>query len=121
LTSVSSGHAEAAAILAALLIWAPRFSRCTVLVRSDSLVVVQAWASQSSASPAIDAYIRAFAHVCSLWSATLVIEHLPGVDNNIADAISRSQVAKFRQLLPAAQQWPSPAPSLEAIWLSWHT
>ena len=112
--SVSSGHAEAAAILAALLTWASSCHRGTVQVMTDSMVIVNAWASQASPSPAINSYIRAFAHFCSEWSATLVITHLPGTSNGIADAISRQQVSRFRSLLPSAPLLPCQAPSLDS-------
>jgi len=35
--------------------------------------------------------------------------HVPGVYNEIADALSRFQVQRFRELAPGADQIPSPS------------
>jgi len=37
--------------------------------------------------------------------------HIPGVHNNIADALSRFQMMKFYQLVPMAKQSPDPIPA----------
>ena len=115
---VSSGLAEAAAILMLLLIWAVSCKGQHIVVHTDSSTVVGAWAGQSSSSPrTIAPYIRAFAHICSMHDITLTIVHIPGVLNFIADAISRLQWSNFRRFHPSALPEPLPAPSADRLWL----
>lgn len=40
----------------------------------------------------------------------VVIRHVPGVENGPADALSRGDVGRFRQLQPSAADRPTPLP-----------
>ena len=117
--AVSSGFAEAAAILGALVAWRNSFPILAgrILVRSVSMVIVEAWGRQSSPNPLIQRYIRAFAHMCCVGNFSLSIVHIPGTENSIADAISRQQVARFRLLHPLASQLSLPPPPQASFWL----
>lgn len=114
---VSSGMAEAAGVLAALLTWGPRYPNHHLNVFSDSKNVVDGWAAQHSPKPDIIPYLRAFALSCSQFSITMTITHISGELNVFADLISRGQAAHFLQLHPAAQPWPLQPPSEPAVWL----
>ena len=48
---------------------------------------------------------------------TILVSHIAGTDNSIADSLSRLQMARFRQLAPAADlaQMPIP-PSARTLW-----
>ena len=121
-TLISSGFAEAAAILAALRTWAHLLKGGRVLIRSDSEVVVKAWSRKASSAPPIQRYLRAFAHECSKGHFSLDIVHIPGVENCIADTISRMQNSDkhkrlFRSLHPSAAPCASIPPSPQSIWL----
>ena len=37
--------------------------------------------------------------------------HIPGVDNDIADSLSRFQMDRYHQLTPDANPWPTPIPA----------
>ena len=115
---VSSGHAEAAAIHMALLAFSPSRAGSHIMIRTDSSVVVGAWGTLSTPSPAIASFIRAYALIGSKWNITISISHIPGSQNIIADHISRLQGEAFRLAHPSAQQFPLQPPSQAAIWLS---
>ena len=46
------------------------------------------------------------------WGFTFTAAHVPGVENKIADAISRFRWQEFRQLAPEAHSCPCPIPQL---------
>ncbi len=47
------------------------------------------------------------------------IAHIPGVDNSIADSLSRFQMERFHALAPDADDRPTPLPSMaQDLW--WH-
>ena len=46
------------------------------------------------------------------WGFTLTAAHVPGVENKIADAISRFRWQEFRQLAPEAHSFPCLIPQL---------
>ncbi|XP_077781388.1 uncharacterized protein LOC144327059 [Podarcis muralis] len=48
------------------------------------------------------------------WPPSWQAKFVPGIDNNIADALSRFQMERFRSLAPDAQQQPQPFP--EHLW-----
>lgn len=115
--STSSGAAEAAAVLAALLTWGPRFPLAHLDFFSDSTNVVDGWAAQYSPKPSIIPYLRAFAHVCVIHGISLSITHIPGTANVWADLISRAQFARFRALHPQALHQPLAPPCANDVWL----
>lgn len=43
---------------------------------------------------------------------TLKIVHIAGMDNSIADSLSRLQVHRFRQLAPTAAEFPETLPAI---------
>ena len=48
---------------------------------------------------------------------TVLVAHIAGTDNSIADSLSRLQITRFRQLAPAADSDPTPVPpSVETLW-----
>ena len=114
---ISSGHAEAAGILLCLLtflpLWAARYpSRrpgMPVLLHSDSDVAVKVWNSQKGRSR-IRPYLRALERLCVFYNIDLHIRFVPGVENEIADTISRSQVgrmnAELRLVFPEGDDLP---------------
>ncbi len=73
---------------------------------SDSDVLVKMWASKR-AGVSLLPFLRAFAQLSALYNITLVIVHIPGVSNTIADAISRQKFSKMRRLLPSAAALPT--------------
>ncbi len=114
-TEVGSGYSEAAGILYVLCCFLPPWAAANpdrelgagVWCHSDSDVVVKMWNSKRAGITLLP-YLRAFAHLSALFNINLTIAHIPGTENQIADAISRKKMVKFRRLLPNAALNPTP-------------
>ena len=112
---VGSGYSEAAGILYVLCCFLPPWAAANpnrelgagVWCHSDSEVVVEMWNSKRAGITLLP-YLRAFAHLSALFNINLTIAHIPGSENQVADAISRKKMAKFRRLLPNAALNPTP-------------
>ena len=129
---ISSGHGEAADMLMCLLtflpIWAARFPRRRpeerVLLHSDSAVAVSVWNTQRGRERMLP-YLRVMERLCAFYNIILQIRFVRGVDNTIADTISRLQdsqmcaelraifpevmmCAELREVFPEGNQFPQP-------------
>jgi hypothetical protein len=104
---------EAFAVGVALLSWAHRFSGKTVVVACDCLPVVQAFASGRSSSIAISRVIKAVAIASFSNGFNFSVVHIAGVNNSIADSLSRQQAPLNVTLVPSAsvRRTPSWRPS----------
>ena len=99
---ISSGHGEAAGMLMCLLtflpIWAARFPRRRpeerVLLHSDSAVAVSVWNTQRGRERMLP-YLRVMERLCAFYNIILQIRFVKGVDNPVADTISRLQDSKM--------------------------
>ena len=84
---------EALAIAVAMRAWLPRWAtfRAAVAVRSDSTAALGALGKLASPNPAINKIAREVSlDVAFSRYGVDVWEHLPGVDNKIADVLSRA-------------------------------
>ena len=111
---VGSGYTEAAGLLYVLSCFLPAWAIAHperqpgigVWCHSDSLCLVHMWSSKRAGVTLLP-YLRAFARLAALYNINLIIVHIPGVSNKIADAISRQKLALMRQLLPDANLLPT--------------
>ena len=55
--------------------------------------------------------VRALFHIAAKNNFHVLIRHIPGIDNSIADALSRLQLQRFRALAPHAAMLPTPIPA----------
>ena len=125
---IFSGHAEAAGILMCLStflpIWAARYHhrgpRTSLFVHSDSDVAVRVWNSQKGRNR-IRPYLRALERLYAVYNIDLQLRFGPGVENEIADTISRLQdgkmSAELRLLFPEADKLPQATISPDLIFL----
>ncbi|XP_053164753.1 uncharacterized protein LOC128350441 isoform X1 [Hemicordylus capensis] len=101
-------------IVVAVHLWAGEFSNSTVQFWCDNQAVVQVVNSQTSRSPRVMGLVRAFVLQCLRANILFVARHVPGLQNDIADALSRFQLDRFRELAPEAMRDPEVMP--EALW-----
>ncbi|KAM3924714.1 uncharacterized protein RB166_008052 [Leptodactylus fuscus] len=101
-------------IVVALSIWGEGFRNKKVKLFCDNMGVVQAINGLSASSPPVVCLLQHLVLLCLSLNAWVVAEHVPGVDNCIADALSRLQWDRFRELAPQAQEIGDPWP--EALW-----
>ena len=106
----SIAYKELFPVVVAAHVWGHQWCRKHVLFRSDNEAVVHILNSRTSKVPCLMRLLRSllFAAACHCFSFSA--QHIPGVTNQIADAISRFRWQEFRRLAPHAQLHPTPIP-----------
>ena len=102
-------------IVIAVVLWGHLFRGKRILIRSDNEAVVAILNKQSSKCANIMQLVRFFVLQCLKHNVAFKARHIPGIDNNIADSLSRFQEARFRALAPNAERQGSPIP--EFLWM----
>lgn len=97
-------------ILVSIFIWGNHFRNKKVLLRCDNQSVVHLINSQTSKSAEVMVLVRALTLKCLQLNLTVRAEHIAGINNGIADSLSRLQFARFRELAPEAEQNPADMP-----------
>ena len=100
--SYSIQYKELFPIYLACYLWANEFSQKRLLFHCDNLAVTDIWHSGTSNCPKIMTLIRKLFFITAKHNFTVNVKHIPGTNNSIADALSRLQMVKFRQLAPKA-------------------
>lgn len=95
-------------------LWKQEFRNKRVRFHCDNLGVVQAINSISASSPLVVRFLRHLVLQCLCLNCYVCAVHVPGVKNNVADALSRLQWDKFRLLAPEAKQ--QGMPCLDHLW-----
>ena len=107
-SELSSAHSiawlEFFPVVVALTLWGKCLSGKRIWIRSDNKAVVAIINKQTSKCPLIMKLVRYFVLVCLRDNVAIKAKHIPGVQNNIADALSRSQMARFKHLAPSTAQ-----------------
>jgi hypothetical protein len=97
---------ELRAIQAAFLSWAQKWSQKTVIVHTDSEVAFWALTNHKAYGPAFYP-LRHILLLASTYDIIIKPVHIPGITNDIADALSRF---KWTQLANLCPQWQFPYP-----------
>ena len=97
-------------IVVALELWGESLRNLKVRFNCDNLGVVQVVNRLSAASPPVVSLLRHLVLRCLHLNVFMYAVHLPGVENTLADALSRFQWDRFRELAPAAEQHGVPCP-----------
>ena len=104
-------------IAVACLLWGHQWSGKKLLFHCDNQSVVDIWASGTSRDPLIMHLVRSIFFSGATHHFTVLVAHIAGTNNSIADSLSRLQITRFRQLAPAADLDPTPVPpSVETLW-----
>lgn len=91
-------------IIVACAIWFPYFSGKRIQFWCDNQSVVAILNSGRSKAPRIMDLLRFLALLSMKHNFFVRARHVPGVSNEIADALSRFQVSRFRAAAPTAEQ-----------------
>ena len=94
---------ELYAIVMACEAWGRHWAGKRILFHYDyKAVVTEVWQSGLSHSTQLMRLVRALFFIAANGNFHVLIRHIAGVDNCIANALPRPQVQKFRQLAPQA-------------------
>ena len=108
LASKSIEWKELYAILIACETWGAHWSGKRILFHCDNQAVVQVWDSGLSWSSDLMYLVRALFFVAAHKNFNVLVRHIRGVNNSIADSLSRLQLPRFRTLAPLAEPTPTP-------------
>ena len=86
------------------LLWSDDFKGKRLLFHCDNLAIVNIWSSQTSRCPNLMSLLRRLFFISAKHEFTVNVKHIPGVDNRLADHLSRLQLAQFFRLVPGAAQ-----------------
>ena len=101
---------ELVPVVIAAALWGPQWTGHRVLFRSDNLSVVAAVNSGSSRDHTLAHLLRCLFFYSAAWQFTVSAQHIPGVQNTAADALSRDKASALPLLVPQASPNPSPIP-----------
>ena len=111
--SRSIAFKELYAIAAAVTAWAPDLASKNILFHCDNMAVVEILGSGTSKCANIMTLVRYLFYVCAANNILLRTVHISGVDNGLADCLSRFQVDKFHSLAPRASRHRTFVPRLD--------
>ena len=97
-------------IVIAIHIWGSLMAAKCVLFFSDNAAVVDVINKQTSKDSMIMVLLRDLVLSCLKHNILFQARHIPGLINSRADYLSRFQVAKFKELSPEADDFPTPVP-----------
>lgn len=97
-------------IVIAVHIWGSFMADKRIIFFSDNAAVVDIINKQTSKHQGIMVLLRDLVLSCLRHNILFQARHIPGLLNSRADYISRSQVTKFKELSPEADQLPTPVP-----------
>jgi len=95
-------------IVMACVLWGHNWSRKGILFNCDYLATVEIVRKGRSKIPSIMKLMRKLTYHSALNNFVVHAQHIPGINNCIADSISRYQMRKFRALAPHANSTPTP-------------
>ena len=102
---------EMFAIVAAAATWGPYWQRKRILFHCDNLAVVQVWQAKKPKDKSLASLCRKLFFLAAQNNYTVTLKHTPGSSNELADALSRQQVSRFRALAPEADAEASTIPA----------
>ena len=95
-------------IVIAVHIWGHIMADKRIIFFTDNAAVVDIINNQTSKHQGIIVLLRDLVRSCLRHNIIFQARHIPGLTNSSADYISRSQVTKFWELSPEADQFPTP-------------
>ena len=99
-SSVNIAVKELIPIVLAAAVWGQWWQDGVVLCRCDNEAVVAIIKSRTSRDIELMHMLRCLAFIEAKFSCTIIAVHLPGVNNSLADDLSRDRLASFLQSAP---------------------
>ena len=108
--SQSIAYKELFPVVIAAHLWGPQWARRYVLFRSDNEAVVHILKSRTSKILDLMRLLRHVLPSAACFNFFFSSQHVPGIHNSVADALSRFHWQEFRSLAPEAQLLPVSIP-----------
>ena len=105
---------ELFAILVAVYLWKDDLSNKQIILHTDNMACYQVWRFGVAKDPNMMRFMRPLFSLCASHNINLLLHHIPGHSNVLADLLSRSLIQKFREAHPLADLHPTPIPP--AVW-----
>ncbi|XDV33697.1 hypothetical protein PO909_004007, partial [Leuciscus waleckii] len=109
-TDESTALFELYPIVVAAYLWGSEWSTKNILFHCDNSATVHCINKSRSNAPKIMPFLRRLIWISACHQFVIKAEHIPGHQNQIADALSRFLFHKFRTLAPEADSDPTPVP-----------
>ena len=113
-THVDIDFKELFAIVVAAMTWGHAWAGKRIVFVTDNKPITQIWASGQTPSHNLMLLIRKLFIFAASNQFLVSFKHISGIHNQAADALSRFQVSRFRQLVPDADEQPTAIP--ENVW-----
>ena len=91
---------ELVPVVLASALWGPLWTRQRISFRSDNMAVVELLKSCTSHDPLLMHMLRCLVFYSAYYRFQITAEHIPGILNTAADAISRNNISLFQSLVP---------------------
>ena len=104
--SLSIAWKELYAILVACATWGSQWKGMRILFHCDNAAVVQIWQRGSCKCRELMVLVRTLFFLAAKGEYHVSISHIPGIQNTIADHLSRFSMQAFRLAAPHAQPLP---------------
>jgi hypothetical protein len=118
-TEISMAFRELYPIVVAAILWGSSWSTKRIMFYCDNMSTVQIIRKGRSKIINIMQLMRRLTWLAAQYNFTVYCEHVPGINNVIADSLSRFQWDRFRQLAPMADLEPHVCPALsQVLWSS---
>ena len=95
------------AIWVAVFTWGDDWVNKQVVIHTDSAPARDIWVKGTSPDKAVMRIVRAMFMFAAKKNINILLRHVPGKHNNLANALSRFQVRRFKVLLPGADELPT--------------
>ncbi len=102
-------------IVNAAVIWGHLWAKKSIRFYCDNQATVDIINKGRSKCATIMSFMRRLTLVAAKCNFMCAAVHVPGKSNDIADALSRFQMTRFRQLAPQADLRPSPNPPISLL------
>ena len=106
---------ELFAIVACVFTWGDEWRNKQILFYTDNQVITHIWKTGTSTNKDIMRLVRALFLFSARRNINILMVHIAGSSNVLADSLSRLQVDRFHQLHPSAAKRPTPISS--DVWL----
>ena len=98
---------ELFAIVAAVFTWGNRWTNKQIIINTDNLTLTNIWKTGSSRDKDVMRLVRALFLFSARHNINILMEHIAGHNNYLADSLSRLQVDKFKHHCPEADHQPT--------------